>query len=88
MPKNKQPRPNVHLLLIFAQGGGIETCRGESSWRVELELESGMLDDRVERVDHVEIFRLASRPHSSITYSGSSEEGPDTFALIPPSFAR
>ena len=41
-----------------------------------MELESGGLDARVERV---EIFMLAARPYSSIIYSGSSTEGFDPF---------
>ena len=51
---------------------------GRRSWRIELELESGRLNGRVEHVERVEMFMLAARPYSSIIYSGSSIEGSDT----------
>ena len=55
---------------------------GVRSWSLELQLESGKLNGRVEHVERVEMFMLASRPHSSIIYSGSSIEGSDTFGHV------
>ena len=57
-------------VVVRGQGSGV------SSWSSELELESGRLDGRVERV---EIFMQASRHHSTIIRGRSSIKVPDSF---------
>ena len=46
-----------------------------------------VLFSRVERVDRVEIFMQASRPHSSSMYSKSSTDAPNLYLIVLPTWS-